>query len=386
MRVIYSIGAHFATTGISSVAYRAVSSINKAGYLHRLICLDYKDTEIPDEKIKSFRILKYVLWFPIKGIQRYILHRFKSYEYLDRLYDYLASKRIEKCDIFHGWRNHSRLTALKAKKLGAIVVIENASSHPYVAKKLIEEEYKKYGVKLEIYSERTLRESVKELNNSDYIFVPSEFAYESFLQQGFPKEKLIKIPFGIDLARFSPQKDARKDSKFRVIFAGQVNLRKGVQYLLEAWQELKLKNAELIIVGRIMPEIMEIIKLYSENESIKFIGFTDLKKHYANSDIFVFPSIEEGSALVNYEAMACGLPVITTPNAGSLVRNGKDGFLIPIRDKDSIKRKIKYFYNNPHEIRRMGKNARQNIKNYTWEAYGNRIVSAYKKIMANSKG
>ena len=73
MKVIYSIGSHFGTTGISYAAYNAVRGIEKAGYLKKLICLDYKRTEIPKEKIKSFKIWKYLIWFPLKGIQRYIL-------------------------------------------------------------------------------------------------------------------------------------------------------------------------------------------------------------------------------------------------------------------------------------------------------------------------
>jgi glycosyltransferase involved in cell wall biosynthesis len=384
MKVIYSIGAHFATTGISSVAYREVKTINNKRYLKRLLCLDYKKTEILTEKIKSFWVLKYLIWFPLKGIQRYFFHSFNPYNILDNLYDRLAKIRVEKCDIFHYWRGHGRLSSKRAKELGAVTFVQNASSHPRMQNDLISEEYKLHGIHSEPVSERSLKYAERELEDADYVVVPSDFAEKSFIDKGFPKEKIIKIPFGVDLEKFSSQKN-KKDDLFRVIFVGQVNLRKGVQYLLKAWQELNLKNAELLIVGRIMPDAEELVKKYQDNQSIKFIGFTDLKKYYASSDIFVFPSIEEGSALVNYEAMACGLPVITTYNSGSVVRNNKDGFIIPIRDVNALRNKIKYFYENPQQIKIMGRNARKNVEKYTWERHGLSLIKNYEKSLAKRR-
>lgn len=384
MKVIYSIGSHFGTTGISSVAYKEVKVINSHRYLKKLLCLDYKDTEIKKDNIKSFRMLKYLIWFPLKGVQRYFFHSFNPYLILDPLYDHLAKTYVEKCDIFHYWRGHGRLSAEKAKNLGAITIVQNASSHPRIQNILISEEYAKYNLNLKPLKEKDIKLAEKELNDADYIIVPSDFAEESFLERGFAKEKIIKIPFGVDLEKFSDKKD-KKDKKFRAIFVGQVNLRKGIHYLLDAWSALNLKNAELLVIGRVMPDAEKLVKKYSNNKSIKFIGFTDLKKYYAMSDIFVFPSIEEGSALVNYEAMASGLPIITTYNSGSVARNGKDGFIIPIRDRESLKKKIKYFYKNPSQIEIMGKNARKNIENYTWEKHGERLVNIYKEILSKKK-
>ena len=339
--------------------------------------MDYKKTEIPNKKIKSFWILKHLFWFPLKGIQRYFIHSFNPYTILNKFYDILAKNKIERCHVFHYWRGHGYLSAKKAKKLGAIVFVQNASSHPRTQNQLILEEYLLNNLRIKTISEKELVYSEKELEGADFIVVPSDFAEKSFLDRGFSKDKIIKIPFGVDLEKFSPIKN-KEDKKFRIIFVGQVNLRKGVQYLLKAWEELNLKNAELLVIGRVMPEVKQLVKKYSLNNSIKFIGFTDLKKYYSVSDVFVFPSIEEGSALVNYEAMACGLPVITTYNSGSVVRNGKDGFIIPIRDVVKLKEKIKYFYKNPEKIEEMGKNARRQIEKYTWERHNQKLLQVYK--------
>ncbi len=381
MKVIYNIGAVLASTGIGSVAYRAVKAINQSNSLNKVICLSYWRNEIPKNKIVSFTPLMYLLYYPLKGIQRYLIKSFDPYPVLDKVYDLLATKKIDSCDIYHGWRGHSYHGLRAAKKYGAITIIQNASTHPVYQNKVINQEYKKYGFGFEAFSKGGLNNAVKEINEADYTLVPSKFAYDSFLQQGYPKEKLIMIPFGIDLQKFSPVKH-KPDKKFRAIFVGQVNLRKGIQYLLKAWEELNLANAELLVIGRVLPEAEKIVHTYSKNESIKFIGFTDLRQYYAMSDVFVFPSIEEGSALVNYEAMACGLPIITTPNAGSVARDGLDGFIIPIRNVKKIKEKLNFFYKNPNKARKMGKNARKNIERYTWEESGRKLLEAYKIILA----
>jgi len=384
MKVIYSIGSTFAGTGIGNTAYRAVSGIYNKGILDRLICLDYKKTEIAQEKIKSFKILKYLFWYPLKGIQRYLIPKFNPYTILDPLYDFLSLNYVEKCDVFHGWRGHSRLAAKKAKKKGAKIITVNASSHPLTQKKILEEEYAKQGIKFKPYTKRQLTNAIKELEFADYIEVPSDFVYNSFLENGFPKEKIIKIPFGIDFENYSPQKN-KKDKKFRAIFVGSVNIRKGIHYLLQAWEELDLKNAELIICGRAWEDVQEIVKKYKKNKTIKFLGFSNPKKWYKKSDIFVFPTIEEGSALVTYEAMASGLPLITTSNSGAVARDKKDGFIIPIRDIKVLKEKIKYFYDNPKQIEKMGKSARKYVEKFTWENYSKKITKTYLKILGEEK-
>ena len=379
MKVIYSIGSTFGGVGIGNLASRAGRGIEKNKALYKLICLDYKKTSIPKEKIKSFWPLKYLFWYPLKGLQRYIFTKYNPYLFLDNFYDFMSLIHVKKCDIFHSWRGHSYRAIKKAKRLGAITIVENASSHPITQSKILQEEYKKYGLKFSAYKKKSLSRAIKELENADYITIPSDFVEKSFLDNGFPKKKLIKIPFGVDIKRFSPKK-SKKDDKFRAIFVGSIQLRKGVQYLLQAWDELKLKNAELIVVGRVWDDAKEIVKQYKENPSIKFPGFMDLKEIYSESDVFVFPSIEEGSALVTYEAMASGLPIITTFNSGAVTRNGKDGFIIPIRDIKVLKEKIKYFYDHPKQIEKMGKSARKYVEKFTWEKYGDNLVKEYKKI------
>ena len=117
---------------------------------------------------------------------------------------------------------------------------------------------------------------------------------------------------------------------------------------------------------------------------VKFLGFVDLDKYFREAHVFVFPTLMEGSAKVVYEAASYGLPVITTFNAGSVIEDKKSGFIIPIGDVEALKEKMLYFYENPQEIVRMGKNAYNLIKNYSWQRYAQNVFEVLKKY-ASSK-
>jgi len=380
MKVIYSSSSIFGGHGVGSVAYYTVLEAYKRGMIDKILCFDYELREIKPEKIIAFRFLHHLLRYPLRAIQKFFFKTFDQDRYKSAIYDFLVSKKINNCDIFHGGATTCKKSLIKAKKNGAICILDYWSTHILKQNELMEEEYKLLGKKWFFNSEKTRRQVLDEFEIADYISIPSNFVYQSFIEKGFPKEKLIIIPFGVDLKKFSTFKD-KKDNKFRVIFLGQVTIRKGIHYLLKAWKELNLKNAELIVVGNICDDVRGIVNKYKNDKSIHFEGFKDSQECYKESDVFVFPSIEEGSALVTYEAMASGLPIIATTNTGSIARNKKDGFIIPIRDVNALKNKILYFYNNPKEIERMGKNAREYVKDFTWERYGKGVIKMYEMAL-----
>jgi len=380
MKVVYSIGVCLNGGGIGNIAYNAVEEIYRKKYLEKAICQEYTPGKIPSKKVIELKFLKFLSRYPLRFIEKYLFKNFKSYYHIGQIYGFFSSKKISECKIFHSWRGSGIRPMEKAKKLGAKTIIVNASSHPKMQKKLLEEEYAKYGLSFKPYSKQQLKTAIVEIDKADYIEVPSDFVEKSFIEEGVPREKLIKIPFGVDLNKYSGKKN-KKDGKFRAVFVGSVMIRKGIQYLLQAWDELKLENSELIIVGNICSDAKKIVEKYKGNKTIKFTGFDDPKKYYAISDVFVFPSIEEGSALVTYEAMASGLPLIVTFNTGSVAREGKEGFILPIRDVVKLKEKIKFMYDNPKICEEMGKNARKHVENFPWENYGKKILEVYGRIL-----
>jgi glycosyltransferase involved in cell wall biosynthesis len=384
METIYSIGAALGGGGIGNTAGFAAQELYKKNVIKKILCLENKQKIIPKNKIKTFVWMKYSLRYPLRGIQKFLIKSFDSYYWTDKLYDWFSSLHVGECDIFHYWRNHGSYAAKKAKKKGAIIYTENASAHPQTHNNLLKEEYLKFGLNYKAFTKKSLKLALEELDFADYVVVPKGFAYESFIKEGFSKEKLVPVNLGVNLKKFKQINKNKNKNKFRAVFVGNVCLGKGVQYLLEAWDKLNLKNSELLIVGPILQDIKEIVSQYNKNKSIKFIKPTDPLKYYKNSDILVFPSLCDGFGLVILEAMACGLPVIVTENTGVICRNKKEGFIIPIRSSKDIAKKIKYFYDHPLEIRRMGKNAKNLAGKYSWTNYGKALLNSYKSVLKDN--
>jgi len=268
-------------------------------------------------------------------------------------------------------------TLRRARQLGAITVVERASSHPHTQLQLLCEEYTRWSVPVRLPM-WNYRRSVQEIDEADYVTVPSIFVRDSVLDAGVSSDKLIEIPYGVDPSRFHPASEISAHP-FRAVFAGQIALRKGVPYLMEAWRQLNWKEGELWLIGAVMADVRHMVSGWRALPGVQFIPHTTRLPHFMQQcDVFVFPSIEEGSALVTYEALACGLPVITTPNAGSVVRDGQEGFIVPIRDVDALCDRMQRLRDDVALRTAMSRAALERARSFTWTAYQERLVTAYR--------
>lgn len=385
MKVIYSTASRLGGTGLSNVAFHAAKALYQHGSLAKVIAYGNRQSVVPNSLIKIIRFQPPKLFSWLSSRYYYPMKRM----WLDlRAAAYL---RRHRCDIFHGWTNESLHSLKAAKQQGAITIVDRGNPHPRYSKRMLDEEYAIYGVprKLERspawlkrfdHWRRELEEAIEEIDVADYVFVNSAFCHETFVAEGYPKEKLVMIPRGFEATKYRPT--PKEDGKFRVVFVGLLCVRKGLKYLLEAWDELNLPDAELLLVGNLHEELGPLMRAYSGRKDIVHFGFVpDPVKLYNSGTVFVFPSVDEGSAKVTYEAMACGIPVIATPNAGSLVRDGEDGFIVPIRQVGPLVEKIRYFYDNRDAAQNMGRQARRHIETYTWEHYEQVLMDTYKRLL-----
>jgi len=367
--VVYVVASKLGSIGMGTTALNAVKALDKSKEIsYRVFCRGYDKRKVLLNKknIYSYGFLE-TLSLPLRFIEKKMGVNIHPFKYINLAYGKMVARKLPRCRIYHTWMNISKDAIIKAKKQGAILILEGANSHPKNALKILEEEYTLLKKEKFIPNKKEIIEESKMIDLFDYIMCPSKFVYDSFLKYGNKsKKQLILLPYGVDYKKFSEQRK-KKSKKFRVIFVGSLQIRKGVHYLLKAWRELKLKNAELILVGRVWPDMIDTIKEYKNERTIKFVGFDpDPTKYLKNADVFVSPSLEEGSALTCYEAMAAGLPVIATINTGSIIRDQKEGFIIPIRNVIKLKEKIKYLYNHPKVCEKMGKVARKRVKRFSW--------------------
>ncbi|MDQ2825197.1 MAG: glycosyltransferase family 4 protein, partial [Verrucomicrobiota bacterium] len=177
-------------------------------------------------------------------------------------------------------------------------------------------------------------------------------------------------------------KPGKRPSKFRAIFSGALIERKGIHHLLEAWHRLNLKDAELWLVGAVHEEAKPHLQKF-RGDNVKTVGFVrDPENYLKQGTVYVFPSQWEGSAKTVYEAAACGLPMITTREAGDVVRDRVEGIIVQPGDVDAIAVALQHLYDHPEIVERMGKAARERVvENFTWDHYRTRLLSAYEAAM-----
>jgi glycosyltransferase involved in cell wall biosynthesis len=211
-----------------------------------------------------------------------------------------------------------------------------------------------------------------EIELADTILVGSQFARDSFVSAGVAPEKLRVIPYGTDTERFRPAASPRRDDKvFRAVFVGQIGERKGISHLLKAYKAFRRPDTELHLVGDYVPGAEEAYApyrdLYRHTPNVPQKQLPDL---FRSADVFVFPTLVEGMGMVVLEAMACGIPVIVTPNGpGDVVRDGVDGFVVPACNSEAIVERLERMYAEPELRFEMGRNARTHAESWSWARY-----------------
>jgi len=198
------------------------------------------------------------------------------------------------------------------------------------------------------------------------------------------QNRIFKVPYGVDDNRFLKSNRSYSQEKLQVLFVGEVNQRKGIRQVLEAAKVINSDKVVFNIVGLGKEYCSE---LYSEYESyVHFLGrvpYEELLHQFSSSHIFLFPTMGEGFGLVLLEAMASGLPVITTENCGGkdIVVNEQNGFIIPVGDTKSIIDKVNWALTHPIQLQEMSIEAVNTARNYTWPAYEDGVRSAISQIL-----
>lgn len=209
---------------------------------------------------------------------------------------------------------------------------------------------------------------------SDLILCGSEFVRDGIAQCGGPAERCTVVPYGVD-GLFRPPERSRLPGPLRVLIAGEIGLRKGSPHVLAAARLLG-SRAQFRMVGSISVRPATLGELKAHLEVKGPVMRSAMLDEYAWADVFLLPSLCEGSAAVTYEALACGLPVVTTPNTGSIVRDGQDGFIVPVRNPEAIASRLEAFAAKPDLVRAFSSSARERSQEGTLEAYARRLNAA----------
>jgi len=300
--------------------------------------------------------------------------------------DWLASRWVPQATIFHGWTGNCFACIKRARQYGSIIMIEQATMHPNDWQDAVLKECETFGIRprdCRANLPAPLRRRMeREFEMADSIVVPSEVARGSFERAGYAARTMV-VNAGVDHRFFSPPTRRATSDIFRVCFAGRVELLKGLPYLLQAWNQLGLTQAELVLIGEVAPEMRAILKQWAPS-NVRFLGFlspSELASWYRSSHLFVFPSVNEGLARVIFEAMSCGLPVVATERSGAddCITAGIEGNVVPARNVEALAEAILWHYKNPEVSAAMGSAARSRIeRQFTLAHYVERVVGVYR--------
>jgi len=322
--------------------------------------------------------------------------RFKAGEYLTSVFNHLTNLSLDKASyksakesdafIFYRTEGYTTTKRLKKEKAATICIMEEVNSHVDNQFAIMQEEYRnlghgKYPEKIPDHTRR-----LKMYETADYILCPSEFVKKSFIDKGFSPDRILKVNFG-----FSPTAHAGqtpviglKDC-FRVLYVGQLHFRKGLRYAIEAFRQLKHPNKKFVIVG---PK-SGITGLENTQipEDVVFTGTLkgeELNNEYRKASVFILPSLEEGLALVQLEALSFGIPILITTNTGGddIIQDGVQGFIVPPRNVNALAEKLQQMADDKQLLKEMSDQALQVCHSYgSWDRAVKRLEDLLKPLV-----
>jgi glycosyltransferase involved in cell wall biosynthesis len=265
---------------------------------------------------------------------------------------------------------------VEARSLGIRGWLDCPIAHHGYASRLQLEEARlnpAFAESLQVSTRSEARRLDQEIGVADELIVLSSFQRRTFVEAGVSPDRLHVLPLGVDTDAFRPVVDDR-DRPFTIGFVGQLTQRKGLSYLLAAFEALRPSGARLLMVGRPIggsrPWNIDGVEHHPA------VARSQLPRFYAQMDVFVLPSLVEGFGLTALEAMACGVPVIVSENTfgSDVVRDGQNGYLVPIRDVEAIVGRLRGLAGDEALRASIGANARVTAEEYSWDAFGHRLV------------
>lgn len=296
----------------------------------------------------------------------------QAHELLDR---YVAGK-IHDSSILIALSGSGLHAGRRTQERGGIHICDRGSSHIRMQERLLSEEYQRYGKPWIGIDPRFIAKEEAEYAQANFISVPSQFCFDSFVEQGVPANKLLKIPYGSRLERFYPEEgQIRYDGEFRILFVGAAGPQKGFVDLLAAFEQFRHPDKRLVLIGSLASEAQALLTKSDQRRItvLNSVPNAQLRQHYTQASVFVLPSIQDGFGMVMGEAMACGCPVIATTNTGAseLISDGVEGFIVPIRSPEVITERLQQLADQPDLREWMGQSALARVQELGgWDAYG----------------
>jgi glycosyltransferase involved in cell wall biosynthesis len=387
MRLLYSFPHAVGRAGIGEIAYHQVRGAIRRGLDVTLFC-----TSLEQELEGPCKVIRTLAFGGMRVPHRALGVR-RSYRYHDRTVAATLRRRGGGFDIVHSWPQASLETFGAARELGITGVQEVPNTHTGYAFEVVARELAALHLApLRGHSHSAdpeiLSREEAEYRLADLLLVPSEFSRRTFLERGVPLEKLEVHRYGCDPDRFHPGPRTGRPPEgggLTALFIGRCEPRKGLHYALRAWMESgAAERGRMLVCGDFYPGYGAALARWLDHPSVEVRGFvTSPEEVMRESDVLVLPSVEEGSALVTYEAQACGCVLAVSDAAGARCEHMRHGLIHPAGDVETLTDHLRRLTRDPGLLSSLRDETRAGRDRLIWDSAAEQLVSIYEAVVSS---
>ncbi len=293
-------------------------------------------------------------------------------------------------DVVHTWPLAGMETLRAAKSLGIVSVVERPNAHTRFAYEAVARECERIGVELppdqeHAFNASKLAKEEAEYELGDYLLCPSEFVVQTFLDQGFAREKLVRHIYGYDDSIYHPPPVRERQDGLQALFVGVCAVRKGVHFALEAWlRSPASRTGTLRIAGEFLPSYESRLAEMLAHPSVQVLGHrSDVPELMRSSDLLMLPSIEEGFGLVCTEAMGSGcVPLVSDACTDTCVHD-RNALVHAVGDVDALESQLTELHEDRARLERLREGGLASAPTLTWDAAGRQLLDVYESVAAS---
>jgi glycosyltransferase involved in cell wall biosynthesis len=387
VRVLYSFPHKLGAERICYTAWQQVNGLAAAD-VEVLACPGALHRPVP----QSVKVWPTLAWGKFR-----IPHRLLGRIRACALHDYIVSRRIKglagQIDIIHTWPLGALRTLRIAARLGIPAVLERPNVHTRFAYETVQKECERLGISMPSNHEHAFNAAVLKREESEYrladrLLCPSDFVAKTFRDRGFVEEKLARHQYGFDDKVYYPDSKPRESNGgLTFLFAGGCAPRKGLHYALDAWLKSSAhKKGTFLIAGGFIPGYAECLSTQLAHPSVKVLGYrSDLPDLMRGSDVFVLPSVEEGSALVTSEARGSGCVLLVSDASGAICKHMENALIHHAGDVRLLSEQITLLDENRDYLLKLREASLRTASEITWLAAGYKLAEVYSLVLDQTR-
>lgn len=387
-RVLYSFPLRLGVPGIGTTAMMQIIALSSLGMELSVFCASQeKPFRRRTHVVETLRVLGFRI--PIRLLGQGICTRLHDIRVAGYLVMQARRSKHGLRLVVHGWPRGSELTFRVARRLGVASVLERQNTHLVFARKRILHEYQRLGLAVpspRFWHSRNglFRRELREYSLASGLLCPSEFVRNSFLRLGFNPIRLCRHSYGFDPEVFGDKRSLSQNGVFQVVFVGKGEPRKGLHYALEAWTSSEAStHGVFLILGGIDPEYRRYLSAWLMHDSVRELGFVEnVPRYLMESDALILSSVEEGSALVTYEAMGAGCALLVSDSTGAPVTHGKTALIHKVGDVQQLREHINTLFHDRRKLADLKQAAKEASQQYTWLEAAKRLAHSYTMVGA----